>query len=265
MATLISRWLMDDNEPVWLINSLIQTVSRLPQLTELAVFSPYLSNIRIPLGVFSDLSKLCVELSETNEVGLFNIYQIAIAIANSPRLRTLDVTHVTPLSDNVVTLPTLGDLFANLTAKNPLRLEQLHLSFVDATVDQRSLPHLKHLTSFHFRVYDEEISRSVWTSLYDNNIKLTDVAIAGFITEETMLYLSSFSGLKRLVTENMAANSTRECPTNALCAEVLPKHVDSLDELVFDDGVKFLLSVPHVLSSLTGGYRLSTLPTQSQL
>jgi hypothetical protein len=70
--------------------------------------------------------------------------------------------------------------------------------------------------------------RSVFTSFLANNIELSDVGISGDMTEEMMVYLSLFSGLKRLF---VAPNSIPWNFENMLFAEILPNHVDSLQSL----------------------------------
>jgi hypothetical protein len=107
---------------------------------------------------------------------------------------------------------------------------------IDATVDQVVLPHLMYLTSFQsvvLRVEDIPIVQSIWTSLLVNNVKLSEVVIRGFITKETMLFLLSFSGLKRLAVEYAVQGNL----DNMFFAEVLPKHVSSLQTLS-GDGVR---------------------------
>jgi hypothetical protein len=138
------------------------------------------------------------------------------------------------------------DLFAEIPSKNLLRLEQLHIVDIDATVDQMTLPHLTHLTSLQFYVKKEELSiaRKVWTSLQINNVKLSDVSIEGIVTKETISYLSSFSGLKRLVVRCPAASPdvTLKDLENMLISKVLPRHINSLQvvETPFGQWVKFL-------------------------
>jgi hypothetical protein len=150
---------------------------------------------------------------------------MATAIGNCPQLRSLEVFYV-----GSGPLPTLSNLFAKIPTNNPLRLEHLSMTFIDATIDQITLPHLTNLTSFKFRVKDEDasIAQSVWTSFMVNNIKLSDVEIGGSIIEEAIAYLSSFSGLKRLAVPQGITTRNLE---NTFFAEVLPNHVNSLEIL----------------------------------
>jgi hypothetical protein len=247
------------NDPDWLINSLMQTVACLPHLTELDVDTwEDAHQSRIPLGLFSNLSKLWVECGPY-DVSFF-ISQMSNVIANSPQLQSLIVSYV-GLS---YTRPTLSELLAKISAKNPLYLEHLSIGYMDATVDQVVLPHLTHLTSFQFRgssigdpSQNLSIAQSVWTSFLVNDVRLSDVDVQGSMTEEMLLYLSSFSGLKRLVvgavidspgviTENLA---------KMLFTAVLQKHVNTLQTLEImgsnDDGpwVKLILALSAELLS----------------
>jgi hypothetical protein len=123
----------------------MQAVACLPELTELDVLSWSSHGARILFGLFVNLSKLSVAWFPHKDA-LFFISQMATAIANSPHLRSLSVTCY-GLS-NGVHLPTLGELFAKLSSENPLPLEHLHVGYMDATVDQVTLPHLMRLDSF---------------------------------------------------------------------------------------------------------------------
>jgi hypothetical protein len=262
-STPIARWDTTDHEPEWLVNEVTQAVARLPKLTELTVRTSVRFKPRVPLGLFSNLSKLTIRTFE----GVSFISRMATVIANSSQLRCLDVIygnlfHRTPL-------PTLSELFENLSSENPLRLEKLYISGIDATVDQVTLPHLTRLTSFRLGIRQgyHSVVQSVWTSLIVNHVKLSDVTIDNIITKETMLYLSSFSGLKRLVVEYVIAppDTTLEDLKNMFFAEVLPKHVNSLQtlEIHFDRWVKFLLYFLHVISSPTGGQAFNPISSKS--
>jgi Leucine-rich repeat (LRR) protein len=261
---------MGIRDPVWLVNSLLQAVARLPKLTELAVQTTYRCNIRVPLGSFSNLSKLSVSYSR-NDISLFNISQVAVAIANSPQLRCLDV-HYWGWSSPTSPPPTLSDLFAKLSPENPLYLEQLHLLDIDATMNELTLPHLTHLTSFKFEVRELDFTtvQSVWDSLLANDVELSDVFIDGYVTPETISYLSSFSGLKRLAMGNIITppDMTLEIFKNRLFEEVLPKHINSLQELVIPNNHQWVKTLFfRVTSSLADpwGDRFSILLTHSRL
>jgi hypothetical protein len=216
----------------------MQAVARLPQLTELDI-TLHECNVRIPLGLFSNLSKLSVSYNEFDLLLPFFISQMATVIMNSPQLRFL---HVSQTSNEE--LPTLSDLFANVSMGNPLFLEHLSIIGIDATVTRTMLPHLTHLASFEFQVDDEDLAACVWTNFLDNKIKLSDVVIRGAITGETVLYLASFSGLKRLSVSRTVDPDLAEEIENMLFAEVLPKHVDSLQTLEIMDWVNVLLYFP---------------------
>jgi Leucine-rich repeat (LRR) protein len=196
------------------------TAARLPKLTELDV-SWFERKAIIPVGLFSNLSKLSVSCSEFEHFSF--VSQMAIVIANSPHLRFLEVSTNNP---NEVP-PTLSDLFAKVSTKNSLGLEHLSIFEIDATVTKATLPHLTHLTSFEFQVNEEDLAARIWTSFRVNNIRLSDVAIRVPVTKEAILYLSSFSGLKRLVVDFFSEESL----DSMLFAEVLPKHVNSLQTL----------------------------------
>jgi hypothetical protein len=234
--TLIDRWSIYDYEPDRLVNSLMHAVAGLPQLTDLDIL---VNKARIPLDIFANLSKLSIGRRCNEHLPSF-ISQMATVISNSPHLRSLEVTFL-GLSSYGGPVPTLSSLFAKLSPENSLCLEHLRIWYMDATVDQVTLPHLKHLTSFHFRVRDEDISiaRSVWNSFLASNIELSEVAIEGIVTEETMLYLSSCSGLKKLVLNYIKAppDKTTDDLKNMLFTEVLRKHVGSLQTLeILRDG-----------------------------
>jgi hypothetical protein len=184
---------------------------------------------RIPLRHFVNLSDLTVSYGQNGNASSF-ISQISTVIARSPQLRNLRVDY----EGRGSSLPTLRGLFAKLTTNNLLPLEHLGIDFMDAIVDQITLPHLRHLTSFHFQIDDDHafVAPRVWSSFQSNGIKLTDVSIEGIITEETMLYLSSFSGLKSLILEDVEASEViGEKLKNMLLSEVLPKHANSLETL----------------------------------
>jgi hypothetical protein len=235
----------------------MQDVARLPQLTELLLWISDAYETFVPLGLFSNLSKLSVEWDVNKDRSSF-ISEMATVIANSPRLRFLDVTYGRD-APNL----TLSDLFAELPSNSLLCLEQLHISDIDATVDQVTLPHLMHLTTFHFYVSTRNLSvaQSVWNSLRVNNVKLLDVTV-GTITRETMLYLSSFSGLKSLVMRSVVTppEPTLENIKDILFSEVLSKHANSLQtlEIPTKKWVKPLLFLLHVTSSLTCRKQLFT-------
>jgi hypothetical protein len=162
---------MFDNNPSWLVNSLMQEVARLPQLTELDVCW-CICKTRVPIGLFTNLSKLSVSCSQHSHFS-FNISQIATVISNSPRLRSLHVCY----SESLYRQPTLDDFFAKVSANHPLCLEHLSAGFMDATVTRATLPHLTHLTLLQVTTNDRSIARSAWTSFRINNIKVSDVNI----------------------------------------------------------------------------------------
>jgi hypothetical protein len=233
-------------ESTWPADEVLQAVARLPQLTELNVTALGVGYAHFPYGLFANLSILTVQCrSGRNESSSFFISQLATAIANSPQLKRLDVIR----ESHYGILPTLSHLFAKLSDKNPLRLERLYLMAIDATVDKVVLPHLTYLTSFQSILHllrDIPIVQSIWTSLLVNNVKLSEVTISGTVTDETMLFLSSFSGLKRLAVQS----TTRGNFENMFFAEVLPKHVSSLQSLEISNWVK-ILSFLCATSSLT--------------
>jgi hypothetical protein len=202
----------------------MHAVARLPQLTELDV-SWGQCYVCIPVSLFLNLSKLSVSCGWGANISF--IPQMATAIANSPHLRSLHARYF-----DYMARATLSDLFAEVSTKNPLCLEHLSIEVIDATVTQVTLPHLRHLTSFEFDSIDEDLSRRVWTSFRFNNIRLSDVVIRGFIIKEAMLYLSSFSGLKRLIVGGAIGRLE-----NILFVDVLPKHVNSLRMLDLQDWV----------------------------
>jgi hypothetical protein len=235
----------------------LQAVARLPQLGELDIDTVGASEARIPFGLFAHLSTLSSRSSLRTDTDIsFFSSQMAIAIANSPHLRSLSISY----SSHHDHRPVLSELFAGLSSNNPLSLEHLYIKHMDATVDQVVLPHLKHLSLFQFFVRDTVIVRSVWTSFLVNNIKLSDVNVEDAITEETMSYLSSFSGLKRLILR--PAVKMDENARRMFFAEVLPKHVGSLEMLSTsgyrtDNFVKQPYDTFVVLFSLTPIDRLS--------
>jgi hypothetical protein len=198
----------------------LQTVSCLPQLTELDLWVE--CNAPIPLSLFTNLSNFSVR----GEFAPLVISEIAAVVANSPQLRSLEVHYL----DNSSTLPTLSALFAKIPTTNALCLKHLAVCSIDATVDQVALPHLTRLTSFTFQVNNPDIAQSVWTSFRINNVKLTDVNIGGIITEETMVYLSSFSGLSKLIVD-FGKTLVVERVKKMFFEMVLPKHVQSLQTL----------------------------------
>jgi hypothetical protein len=251
----INRWILFIYDPDWLINSLMQTVACLPRLTKLEV-RDYICEVRIPLGHFANLSKLSVSSIPFNHVAFF-ISQMSTVIANSPQLKSLDVMTKGSSFNNAPLEPllTLNDLFAKTSTKTPLCLEHLSLNFMDATVNQETLPHLMHLSSFWFQAPHggHSVAQSVWTSFLVHNIKLSDVEISGIITEETMLYLSSFSGLKRLVVGAVVVHPDviMKNLENMLFTAVLPKHVNSLQTLkITGDGEKQWVERPIILPVL---------------
>jgi hypothetical protein len=133
----------------WLVNSLIHGVARLPNLAKFEIQT--LGRTRkahIPYGLFANISKLSV-LSGCNEHVSFFISEMATAIGNCPQLRSLDACYM-PAYAASIPPPTLNALFAKIPTNNPLRLEHLSMRFIDATIDQATLPHLKNLISFQF-------------------------------------------------------------------------------------------------------------------
>jgi hypothetical protein len=238
LTSVITRWEISNNDPDWLIKSLVETVARLPQLTALDI-SWDECETPIPMGLFSNLSKLTVSCGQVE--GFSFISQMATVISNSPHLRSLDVCY----TGSGGSRPTLSDIFANVSTKNRLCLEHLGIRSMDATVDQVTFPHLTHLTSFESESY-APIPLSVWTSFLANSIKLSDVVIRGIITEETISYLSSFSGLKKLVIECTLPGLTTKNDKDMLFAMVLPKHVYSLQTLE----ISGLVIHPIILSQL---------------
>jgi hypothetical protein len=204
----------------------MQTVAHLPRLIELDVqTSRYIPEVRIPLGLFSNLSKLSAGYYHAS----FFISEMSTVIANSSQLKSLEVA----CYGHDVPLLTLSDLFAKLSTKNPLCLEHLSIVYMDATVNQSILPHLMQLASFQFYDNDLSVARSVWTSFLVNNVKLSHVEIHGSMTEEMISYLSSFSGLKKLAVGGLYVPSdmAMENLKKMLFTAVLPKHVNSLRTL----------------------------------
>jgi hypothetical protein len=227
--------LVVDRDPDWLINSVSQAVAQLPQLTNLTFRASYHGALP-PLELFFNLSKLSLEGGWKNNRSSF-ISQMATVISNNPRLRCLNITNL-----DYAQLPTLSELFAKLSEKNPLCIEQLHTSGIDATVYEVTLPHLAHLTTFRFYVdFNPSIAQSVWTGLRINNVKLSNITV-GEITRETMLYLSSFSGLKSLAVYSVSEEDLE----NMMFTEVLPRHVNSLEVLKLEDWVKLPLILSFV-------------------
>jgi hypothetical protein len=208
----------------------MQAVACLPKLTELDVQSWSSHKPHIPFGPFANLSKISV-MFDSHEDAFF-ISQMATVIANSPQLRSLSVNCLS-VTDGVH-LPTLGELFANLSSENPLPLEHLRISYMDATVDEVTLPHLTQLDSFRFEIEktNTSVARSVWTSFLVNNIKLSDVEIDGIMTEETMSYLLSFSGLRRIAIDVSDYSIISTNVKDMFLTDVLQKHVDSLQTLM---------------------------------
>jgi hypothetical protein len=234
-VTIINSLGIFNNEPGWLVESLMQAVARLPKLNELDVQILYAYKYHMPFGLFANLSKLSVTCHPRKDVPFF-ISQMATVIANSPQLRSLSVA-CRGLTGSV-RLPTLGELFAKLSSENPLPLEHLHIDHMDATVDQVTLRHLTRLDSFYFEIDERRISvaQSVWTSFLVNHVKLSDVEINGIMTEETVSYLLSFSGLKRIAMDVNDYSTTSEDIRKMFLTDVLPKHVDSLQTLkIMDD------------------------------
>jgi hypothetical protein len=238
-CTKFTSWIYATHDPAsnWLVNSVMQAVARLPHLTELNLrclgnmFVTY--ETRIPIGLFGDLSKLSIEYGLADVT--FFISQMSTVIANSPQLKSLHVLYFGGLT---LPSPTLSDLFAKVSTKSPLCLEHLSTGLMDATVDQAMVPHLMQLTSFRFYNRNLSVSRSVWTTFLVNNIKLSDVEIGGYIAEEMISYLSSFSGLKRLVVGGVhhPPDTTVENLKNSLFMVVL-KHVNSLQTLEIRAGL----------------------------
>jgi hypothetical protein len=225
----MNRCVIDEDVPRWLIDSLMQAVARLPRLTELQVETDGDYHPRIPFGLFANLSKLTVECDDT-DVPFFTS-QVATAIANSPQLRSLRVSYLySPSNDGPP--PALSGLFAKLSTQNPLCIEHLYINDINATMDQVTLPHLMHLTSFHFqdRTLDHSVAQSVWTSFLANNIKLSHVKTNVGMTEEMLLYLSSWSGLKKFDLDD-TEEAEVENLSDRLFEEVIPKHINSLQSL----------------------------------
>jgi hypothetical protein len=157
-------------------------------------------------------------------------------------------------------LPILSALFAKLSPDNPLHLTHLRVESANATLDKTMLPHLTQLTSFHLEVRDGDVSavRSIWTSFLASGIKLTEVVLEGIVTEEATQYLSSYSGLTRLNVEriHVPLGVSKEHLRNIFFMEVLPKHVDSLQDLwIFGDRdsvwVSILYPFPCYMLTLT--------------
>jgi hypothetical protein len=109
---LNNRWVISDDDPGSLIDSLMKAIASLPQLTNLNVET---LTARIPLGLVANLSKLTIQYGD-NENTPFFTSQVATVIANSPHLKKLDVTNWVLLPP----LPTLRELFAKLTPQNHL-------------------------------------------------------------------------------------------------------------------------------------------------
>jgi hypothetical protein len=154
--------------------------SRLPHLAEATVVASFASRISVPLGLFSNLSKLTVA-SGMDECSSNFIRELATAITNSPRLKTLDMTYWGSSSSRF-SLPSLSDLFVGLSPENPLHLERLRIRFIDATVNQVTLPHLAKLTSFEFyarrRIYCSRAdSGLVYWSMVSNCLKCRSGAL----------------------------------------------------------------------------------------
>jgi hypothetical protein len=139
----------------------------------------------------------------------------------------------------ILTIPpllTLSKLFAKLSTENPLCLEHLSAAHVDVTVDQVIKWYfLAWCYWLHFSSKRVGLPcQSVWTSFLVNNIRLTNVEIGGITAKEMML--SSYSGLKRLVLNTVTAHSHEilENLENMFFADVIPKHVNSLQTLRID-------------------------------
>jgi hypothetical protein len=81
---------MSNHDLGWLVNSLIQAVSRLPHLTEIDIMTVDCTT-RVPLGLFANLSKLSFWRC-SHEDTAFLIPQMASAIANNPQLKGHHVT-----------------------------------------------------------------------------------------------------------------------------------------------------------------------------
>jgi hypothetical protein len=228
----VVQYAQNDDPPNWLVNALAQAVARLPRLIEVRLRGSFslITPFKFPLGLFSNLTTLHVAHNDN-----FTFSQMAIAIANSPQLRVLEW-----ISRGCLTLdpPTLSALFSNLSAENPLHLDRLYVRNGDVTLDRVILPHLTRLTSIKVYCTSERLAQNMWSSFRANPIKVPNVEISGFVTEDTMQYLSSFSGLKQLhiyfgvdIVEDEGLRRIREM----LLEEVLQKHVNALESLTVVD------------------------------
>jgi hypothetical protein len=231
--------------PKWLINALAQAVSRLPRLIEVQLCGCYPHSVHFPLGLFSNLTRLCVSYIDT-----YTFSQMAVAIENSPQLRDLEWISTTNALHNP--LPPLSRLFANISAENPLHLDRLVVESVEATLDRVILPHLMWLTSIRVHCISSVLAQRVWPSFRANPIKVADVEVSGFVTEDAMLYLSSFSGLKRLQVYLGLYDIDDERHLGIrklLLEEVLPKHVNSLESLTVRDHYRPWVKSPYCSSA----------------
>jgi hypothetical protein len=248
------RWVLSEHDPDWLINSLMQAVSQLPQLTKLDVSTAWgRGDACFPLGLFANLTTILVHI--VRNIPSF-VSEMSTVLANSPQLKSLTVSFMETHEF------TLGCLFAKIPTKNPpICLEHLSICNMDVTLDEVVLPHLRQLTSFRFTGHRLQAAHRVWTSFLVHNVKLLRVFIDEIRTEEMINYLSSFSGLKSLVVIDISvdATSSEGYLKDMLLSTILPKHVNSLQTLAIfhSKWVKLTFILFHVIHSLTRSMALT--------
>lgn len=176
---------------------------------------------------------------------------LTVAISNSPHLALLEFgpsyTNVHPVK--VYDLPTLHRLLKRHAVEAAVHLKELDIKGCWVRLDQKTLPHVKYLTSLTLinvmvdtsRIPEDDPIREessthdeIWSTLNRAGIRLQNVSVDN-VGMAFLQYISSYSGLKKiqLVTENFPHWRRRdsEFAARRFYEECLLHHVESLEEL----------------------------------
>ncbi|KAJ7282518.1 hypothetical protein C8J57DRAFT_1295600 [Mycena rebaudengoi] len=229
-------WKACADDPDWARDAVLESINSFPVLEALELH-----------GIAFDLDS-----STLNQIHGLRKLSIAPTWTVSPWPHLIpDLTHLQiiggPVSFNRIVrltprLPSLTDIFRNLSAALPMRLTDLRLEGCGLRLDARTLPHLRSLLRLSlygnpliYRDLPDHVSdgsedyaprvattdercftlRDIWTALKSEAIHLTHIS-TDTVDDSLLTYLASYCGLEHLMLPHVGSDSEGE--SNRLAA-----------------------------------------------
>ena len=228
-----SSWQAGSNDPLWLEESIWKAIGLFPNLRHLKIDGTFLKQ---PLGNFESLNAL----ESINIFGELFQHKGALFLSLSKLYASsLNLNSITIKNSDEYELygtQSLQQLLSSSPRENPAhRLRYLAVSDVPIRLDEVSLSHLTHLTSFNLSSLPEgSLSSSpddIWVAFKRSNIRLEELEVGiNAVADSIIDYLSSFSGLKklRLFIPNFDNQTFSDASAVKFWSESLQNHVDTI-------------------------------------